>query len=128
MSSESIPEPADSSPTAVGAPDDDWETEKIEPASVAEAEPAPRSLAASTPTEPPQARELEKRPATRGRLRSAISLGFSLSAVGFLAKAAIAIAVLTALAAVVVVFVLARGDAPPLASLLGLTASALAWG
>jgi len=89
---------------------------------VASAEVVPE--AAASIEEPAQIRASK----SRSRLGSAISLGFSLAGKGFLAKASIGLAVLTTFGAIAVALLLARGDAPPLASVPGLTASALAWG
>ncbi len=77
-------------------------------------------------TEPPA--EPASKPAKPKRFASSVSLGFSLANAGFLPRASLAIAALTTIGAVVVAFALSREDSPPLASLPGVTASALAWG
>lgn len=85
------------------------------------------SDARSAVTEPPAAEPPAKPKAPR-RFSGALSLGFSLANVGFLPWASIAIAVLTTLGAIAYAVAMSHEDAPPFASLPGVTASALAWG
>jgi hypothetical protein len=94
--------------------------------------PAPEAAVAqvderSAITEPPAAEPTEKA-ATPRRFGSAVSLGLSLANVGFLPRASIVIAALTIIGAIAFAVAMSHEDAPPLASLPGLTASALAWG
>jgi hypothetical protein len=81
----------------------------------------------SATTEPPAAEPASK-PAPPRRFAGAVSLGFSLANTGFLARASLVIAVLTTLGAVAFALAMSHEEAPPFASLPGVTASALAWG
>jgi hypothetical protein len=83
--------------------------------------------ARTTVTEPPSVEPPEKPKAPR-RFSSALALGFSRANTGFLAWASIAIAVLTTFGTIAYAVAMSHEDLPPLASLPGVTASALAWG
>jgi ABC-type transport system involved in cytochrome c biogenesis permease component len=95
----------------------------VEPSEASAAESVERSAI----TEPPAAEPAPKTEPPR-RFSALLALGFSLANVGFLAWASIAISVLTTLGAIAYAIAMSREDAPPLASLPGVTASALAWG
>ena len=91
------------------------------------AAPVATDAAVADASEPPPS-EPAPSPRPPRRFASAFALGFSLAGEGFLAKASMVLAALTTIGALVFAVAMASEDSPPLASLPGLTASALGWG